>query len=395
MHGGSRAERENGGAHTKAAIVGAGIAGLATAVALKKEKASCVVYERAPEVREVGAGLAIWANGVNALKQLGVKPEVMAAGSVVDHAITMNHRGKVLDRTDIGALGRRHGAECICVPRGELQRILLEATGAERIHIGANCVRVEPGPERVTTYFDDASCAAADFVVAADGMRSTIRKQLHPDSQPRFAGYRAWRGIVVGAFGGLPPCTTLLILARGCQAGIFPCGSNRVYWFATQNGASNPTQSPEGRKLAVLKAFDGWPAPFPEIIDATAPDNILENDILDLKPLDAWGSGRITFAGDSIHGMTPNLGQGAALALEDAVVLGRCIRNGQSIDQALRDYENVRRKRAAWIAIASRRVGVLLQNRNPIIVLLLRYSQSTRFAHMQTRRFLNQLFEFA
>jgi 2-polyprenyl-6-methoxyphenol hydroxylase-like FAD-dependent oxidoreductase len=184
-------------------------------------------------------------------------------------------------------------------------------------------------------------------------------------------------------------------LARGCQAGIFPCGSNRVYWFATQNGASNPTQSPDERKLTVLQAFDGWPDPFPEIIGATAPDSLLENDILDLEPLDAWGSGRITFAGDSIHGMTPNLGQGAALALEDAVVQARCIRSGDSIEHALRKYENGRRKRAAWIAVASRRVGFLLQNQNPIIVLLLRSFQSTRLAHMQTKRFLNHLFEFA
>ena len=200
---------------------------------------------------------------------------------------------------------------------------------------------------------------------------------------------------MTGAFAGLPLRTTILILARGCQAGIFPCGSNRVYWFATQNGASNPTQSPEGRKHAVVKALRGWPAPIPEIIDATAPDNILENDIFDLEPLDAWGTGQITFAGDSIHGMTPNLGQGAALALEDAVVLARCLRNGDSIEHALRKYENARRKRAAWIAVASRRVGVLLQNRNPIIVLLLRFFQLTRLAHMQTKRFCNQVFEFA
>jgi 2-polyprenyl-6-methoxyphenol hydroxylase-like FAD-dependent oxidoreductase len=272
----------------KAVIIGGGIAGLATAIALKREKTSCVVYERAPELREVGAGLAIWANGVNALRHLGVKAEVMAAASVVDEAITMDHGGNVLARTDIGALARRHGAECICVPRGELQRILYEAAGPEWIHTGADFVRIEERREQVTVYFDNGPSAAADFVVAADGMRSTVRKQLHPDSQPRFAGYLAWRGMARGAFDGLPLRTTILVLGRGCQAGIFPCGSNRVYWFATQNRGSNPKQSPEGRKLAVAKALHGWSAPFPELIDATAPDSILENDILDLEPLDAW-----------------------------------------------------------------------------------------------------------
>src|SRR5215471_16670960 len=133
----------------KAVIVGAGMAGLATAIALKREGTSCVVYERAPELREVGAGLAIWANGVNALQHLGVKPEVMRAASVVDQAITMDHRGKVLDRTDIGALGRRHGAECICISRGELQRILFMAAGAECIQTGHDCVKIEQGEEQV------------------------------------------------------------------------------------------------------------------------------------------------------------------------------------------------------------------------------------------------------
>ena len=376
-----------------AAIVGSGIAGLATAAALKRENVPVVVYERAPEICELGAGLALWTNGVNALEQLGVKDRVMAVSSVVNQVVTMSDDGKVLDRIELGDIGRQHGAECVCVHRGDLQRILMEAAGAERIHTGANCVGVQQDQKHATVCLNDGSRTEADFVVAADGIRSMIRNQLHPRSQLRFAGYSAWRALVPGTFSRGPEGATLVMLGLGSQAGIFQCGPHRVYWFATQNAPANPKLSPEVRKIALLKNFVRWPAPLAEVIETTPAENILENDIFDLRPLKNWGLGRVTFAGDAIHPMTPDLGQGAALALEDAVVLSRCVRNGTGIEKALREYERSRRARTAWIAIASRRLGLLLQTENTLAVLARRWFLSTHFAHRQGERFLKQLLE--
>jgi 2-polyprenyl-6-methoxyphenol hydroxylase-like FAD-dependent oxidoreductase len=378
----------------RAAIVGSGIAGLAAALALKRENVSCLVYERALQIREVGAGLSLLANGVQALNHLGVKDQVIAVSSAVNELVTMSDRGKVLDRVDFEALSRPQGSECICVQRGALQRILLQAVGPDSIHTGADCVEIQESHDHVSVRFEDSSCDAVDFVVAADGIRSTIRKQLHPHSQLRFAGYSAWRALTAGTFSGLPEGTAFLILGRGCQAGIFRCGPHRIYWFATQNAPTNPGLSADLRKLGLLKRFGHWPSPFPGVIEATPAENILENDIFDLATVNTWGIGRITFAGDAIHAMTPNLGQGAALALEDAVILARSIRKGIDIEKALREYERARRKRTAWIARASRRAGSLLQAGNPIVVLLRNWLLSTHFAHLQGERLLKEVLEF-
>jgi 2-polyprenyl-6-methoxyphenol hydroxylase-like FAD-dependent oxidoreductase len=375
----------------KAVIVGGGIAGLAAAVALRRSNVECDVIERAEELREAGAGLALWANGVRALDDLGLKSEALAASSIVNELVSWNDRGKVVDRVDLTTIGR--GTESICIPRGELLRILLSAAGGNAVRAGA---RVS-GVEGDAVVLEDGSRVEADFVIAADGARSAIRLKTHPASTLRPAGYVAWRALVEGSFPGLEAGTTLFMTGRGCQAGIFPCGAGKVYWFATRNGLADAALSPESRKRAVLEKVGKWLGPLPGIVEATPAESILENDLSDLKPLSQWGTGRVTFAGDAIHAMTPNLGQGAALALEDAVVLARWIRTGGdagSVESALRAYELERQTRTRWMATASRRFGAMLQTENALAITVREWMASSRWVHREGARMLERSIGF-
>ncbi|MGH9663038.1 MAG: FAD-dependent monooxygenase [Bryobacteraceae bacterium] len=380
----------------KALVVGSGIAGLAAAVALKRANVSVSVYERAAEIRELGAALSVWANGVNALHLLGVKGEVLAASASIRRTVALTESGAVLSRTNLEALGRRHGSESVCIERGELQRILLHAAGPANVHTGKTCTAIRQTVDSAQASFEDGTVAEADFLVAADGIGSTIRTQLHPESRPRPAGYTAWRAMTPGAFAELHDGTALLILGRGCQAGIFPCGSQRVYWFATQKAAANPALSPEARKRWILDKFRRWPTSLPAVVEATSAEAILEHDISDLEPLRRWGAGRITLAGDAIHAITPNLGQGAVLAIEDAVVLGRCVEShGGDIAAALRAYERNRQSRTAWAARESRRAGRLLHAESATGTKLREWLMSSRPGQWHGERLLRRLFEFA
>ena len=243
--------------------------------------------------------------------------------------------------------------------------------------------------------FEDESTAESDFLIAADGIHSTIRSQLRPASQVRFAGYSAWRGLARESFPYLSEATSLLMMGCGCQAGVFPCGRDHVYWFATQNTPANPFVGPGTRKITIQSRFEDWPSPLPEIIEATPAESILENDICDLDLLQNWGVGRITFVGDAIHAVTPDLGQGAALGLEDAVVLGRLIQSGTGIEEALREYEVVRKQRTAWIARYSRWSGRLLQAENPIAIVLRQWLFSAQLVYRCQEPLFDRLFEFS
>lgn len=383
----------------KALVIGSGIAGLSCAVALRRAKISVLVYERADEIRELGAALSVWTNGVKALERLGLKDEILAASSTIRQVITLTDRGRMLSQTNIEALGQRYGAQSVCIERGVLQGILLRAADPANVHTGKMCTAVRTTTEYAQANFADGSVADGDFLVAADGAASTIRTALHPESRPLPAGYSAWRAMTPGVFAELGDGTALLILGRGCQAGIFPCGPQQVYWFATQNATADPNLTADARKQRILDRLGSWPAPLPAIVEATPASAILEHDIADLDPLNKWGAGRITLAGDAIHAITPNLGQGAVLAIEDAVVLGRCLEAASSSRErdvvgALREYERIRQGRTAWVARESRRAGRLLQAENPFGVKLRDWLMSTAVVRRQGQRLLERTFEF-
>jgi FAD-dependent urate hydroxylase len=345
-----------------AIVIGGGIAGLAVGVALKQAGIAVTVFERAPIISEVGAGLTVWSNGVIALDALGLKDRVLAESSVILESVAVTADSRLLSRVDLDKIGRRLGAPSICLSRGKLQAILLGALGSENVRTGRACVRTEQAGGRVRASFEDGTEAESDFLVAADGIQSGVRLRLHPESTVRRAGYISWRGLATRSdSGGLPSGQDMVICARGCQAAMLECGSEFLFWYLTRNGAPVPSASPDDRKAEIIHRIQGWPGVFTNCVNATPAAAILENDLVDVRPLERWGVGRVTFAGDAIHATTPNLGQGAAMGMEDAVVLGRCLVAGLGVEEALREYEGRRKPRTDWIVRESFRVGRVLQ----------------------------------
>jgi 2-polyprenyl-6-methoxyphenol hydroxylase-like FAD-dependent oxidoreductase len=343
---------------TKVIIIGGGIGGLCAAIALKQKGVAVKVFERAAQAREVGAGLSLWRNAIRGLYKIGLAEDLNALSVPQIIGALRSAQGDKLSE----AIGKSRTGETqvVVLHRAELLSALVQKTGVENIITGAACTGFEQDEQGVTTRFADGSAARSDCVIGADGVHSVIRAQMFGKSKPRYSGYTSWRAVTEfdhpmlrqGAFESW---------GRGARFGMIPLGRRRVYWFATKNAPQGEKDAPEGRKRELLAFFHGWHEPVEAAIAATPEDLILRNDIVDREPLQNWTRGRVTLLGDAAHAMTPNLGQGACQAIEDAVVLARCISENATVSEALKTYESQRLRRANKIIRQSWRVGKVAQ----------------------------------
>jgi len=253
-------------------IIRGGIGGLAAAVALRRIGVDALVIERAPSIREVGAGLSLWSNAVNALRELGLDESVVAAASVIERNLVQTPEGRFIARSDLSEVSKMAGAPCICIHRLVLQQILLDALPPHSVRTGPPCV----GFDDSTATLENGEHIQADVLVGADGISSVIRDGLHGAEPPRYAGYTAWRGICEDN-GLLPEQSALLVIGGGSQFGALPCGPGRLYWFLTKNAPRRTSQP----KADVITVCHDWAAPVPAIVAGTPEGAILQNDIID------------------------------------------------------------------------------------------------------------------
>jgi 2-polyprenyl-6-methoxyphenol hydroxylase-like FAD-dependent oxidoreductase len=365
-------------------VVGAGIGGLAAAVALRRIGIETLVIERAASIREVGAGLSIWSNAVNTLRELGLEDKVVASASSIDQNVVQKSRGRFIARTELSELTKTAGAPCVCIHRGVLQKTLLDALPPDSVRSGARCV----GFEDSVAILESGERIEADVLVGADGISSVIREGLHGTETTRYAGYTCWRGTRDDGAGLLPENSALFVMGAGSQFGLWPCGRGRLYWFLTKNAPRGTVQT----KTAALAVCRDWAAPVPEIVAGTAEIAILQNDIVDRPPLRWWGRGAVTLLGDAAHPTTPNLGQGACQALEDAVVLAHCLRETRPIDASLRKYEDMRLPRTTEIVRNSWQAGKVIQIESPALMWLRDwFIGTTASARLEMRTFRSLL----
>ena len=345
-------------------IVGGGIGGVAAAVALHQAGFDTVVYERAPQLREVGAGMMLWPNATRVLRGLGLLEEVLARSGSSTNFLVRASSGAVLMNIALG----QFEVPAICMRRSDLLAALLSELPSRCIRLGHTLSKLDQSKDKVSISFENGLVVKHDVVIGADGIRSRVRSELFGRSEPIYRGYTVWRGVAPYDGGAILTACNSETWGAGKRFGILNVGPGKFTWYAAANVPPDHRDSAGGRKRDLQEAFLGWHEPIADLIDATNDDEIMKNGAYDLAPLRRWSEGRITLLGDAAHACTPNLGQGGCMALEDAAVLAKCFARETSPVVALRRYENLRRQRTRHIQQRSRLMGDIGQWESRIFV---------------------------
>ena len=350
------------------AIVGGGIAGLTMAIALQKKGPNAQVYEAAPVIKPIGAGLTLAGNAVKALLELGIEEEILKAGKVLKTLYIKDQEGKILAQTDAEQLSAKFGViNNFSIHRADLHKILVNHLAPGTLTLGKTCEKVEQSSTGVTLHFADGTSVEAYYLIACDGVHSPIRKQLLPGTESRYAGYTCWRAVIDSRSLNISSDITSETWGSGSRFGIVPLSDDRLYWFACLNAKPKDILMQSYRVQDLLLYFNSFHEPVSDILKNTPNDKLIWSDIVDIKPIQKFAFGRIVLTGDAAHATTPNMGQGACMAIEDAAVLSNCLDQFELPQEAFRRFEQKRIKRTTKIVNTSRRIGTIAQWENPLL----------------------------
>jgi 2-polyprenyl-6-methoxyphenol hydroxylase-like FAD-dependent oxidoreductase len=353
-----------------ALIVGAGIGGLAAGVALQRAGWRVRIFERAASPRELGFALVLAPNAMAAVRELGLADAVAAGGVTLRQGEIRRPDGRVLRRFHASGTGKTGGPVSIVTLRPVLHGTLLEAVGAGAVEVASEAVDFDATSGRVVLRLADGRTADGDLLIGADGVGSVIRQRLRPaEPPPRASGYWAIRGVaydVAHLLGGL---SGVAYLGDGIEVGTAVASRSAVYWYMSLLAADVPAGSTDARPIlaGITPRCD---ATIRGLVAATRAEDLRLNELFDRDPIDRWGDGPVTLAGDAAHPMLPYAGQGAAQALEDAVALGIVLGRNGDLPGALRRYERVRSARTRGIVLLSRRIGRVTTTRSRIVQVL-------------------------
>ncbi|HEX8392947.1 MAG TPA: FAD-dependent monooxygenase [Longimicrobium sp.] len=347
-------------------IIGGGIGGLTAAIALRRRGVDAQVYEAAPQLEAVGAGIMVPANAMQVLDRLEVGEDVRARGMAIHRGDLCDARAGLLQRMDQAHAERRYGSGITGIHRARLQEVLASRIPAHALHLGRRFASLRQDESGVTVSFQDGAQVRAGLVVGADGVHSGVRSHVRPEAELRYSGQTSYRAVVALDLGGQPANTAVEVWGAGFRFGYAPVAPGEVYWYATRDAAPGVRDAPGQAKEELRSLAAGFPAPIPALVEAAEPHQLIRTDMFDLPGLRGWHRGRVVLLGDAAHATTPNLGQGGAQAIEDAWVLAEQLAATDDVPAALRAYESMRAGKAHRVINTSWRIGRLAHVRNPL-----------------------------
>jgi 2-polyprenyl-6-methoxyphenol hydroxylase-like FAD-dependent oxidoreductase len=355
-------------------IQGAGIGGLTLAIAMIQKGYTARIVERASALSEVGAGIWMAANPMQIFDRLGFAEKIMAAGWAVHRLTLQDYNGDILQASDLSAVAKLFGFETIALHRSVLQSVLSEQLPADVITFATEVKALSQSTDAVSVLLTDGSRINAKLVVGADGIRSQIRNLASLERKTsggttRYSGSSSYRAIAKGANLLSPKLDhdAYEIWGKGCRLGFSKISADDYYWYMTFDSDPDKSLSPIARRTHAESLFREFFPKWTSLLEHTQSDEILQTDISDLKRLETWSSGRIGLIGDAAHATTPNLGQGGAMAVEDAYALTDAVEKVGPNSQAFELYEKRRREKVDWTVSTSWNIGRMCHLKNPVL----------------------------
>ncbi len=340
------------------AIIGAGIGGLTTAHALLAEGLHPQVFERTDTGETAGAGIVLPANAMKVFKRLGLADEIIRAGNPIRVMRTCDRADRPLAAIDLARVSDEEDFRSVAIARPVLHGILRAALPDGILRYGKALTAIDRAGAQV--HFSDGASALAELVIGADGLNSTVRRLAGLKGTRRDSGQWCFRGIADLALGDGPTDELRELWGRELRFGYVALGPGKTYWYATfSNLDALPDDTPAARQAFLRAAFAGWGGPVAALIEAQDPAAILLHRLADMAPARDWAAPGLVLLGDAIHPTTPNLGQGAAMAIESAAELAHQLGAHGNGAAALDLYVTRRRARTAHVTRSSWRLGRL------------------------------------
>jgi 2-polyprenyl-6-methoxyphenol hydroxylase-like FAD-dependent oxidoreductase len=343
-------------------VIGAGIAGLATAVALQRRGCEVAVVEARSDT-STGAGISIWPNALAALDEFGLGDAVRGAGGRVTAGAVRWQDGSWLRRPAAERMVRSLGEPLVVIRRRTLTDVLAGALRPGTVETGRTAREIVATATGVRVVLDDATTREAAAVIGADGVNSTVAQHLNGPLPRRYAGYTAWRAIAAHPLDAELAGQTF---GAGREVGHVPLGDGHTYWFATER-APEGGAAPDGELTHLRRRFGSWAEPIPALLAATAPADVIRNDLYDRAPARQWSRGRVTLVGDAAHPMRPHLGQGGCQGIEDAAVLAEMVARCPDLPTAFARFAAFRRPRVRGLIRESAMIGRVINLRPAVL----------------------------
>lgn len=347
-------------------IAGAGIAGLTLAKVLQDLNYDYEIYEASEEVRGIGAGFGLASNAMKAFEILGLAEEVAPLGHMLEDFEIQDWQGKTILKADTERLKQNYNNENFAIHRTDLHHYLVSKIDSSKIKTSKKVRLFEQSFEKVILHFEDGTSTEGDYLIAADGINSIIRQQLLKHSTPRYAGYVCWRAIVEDK--SYNSKKSIETWGANGRFGLTPLINNQIYWYACVNTPLN--SDVYNYTLNDIKnQFKDYSGQIRNTLQKTNPEAVITTPIMDIKPINNYTFNRVLLIGDAAHATTPNMGQGACMAVEDVCVLyDELTKKDTDILLAFEHYNLRRLKRTHYIIDTSRMAGRIAQIENKFLI---------------------------
>jgi 2-polyprenyl-6-methoxyphenol hydroxylase-like FAD-dependent oxidoreductase len=341
----------------KIAIIGGGIGGLTTAIALQQKGFEVKVFEAAPEIREVGAGLWVAPNAINVFERLGIANAVKSAGNQLNTSYLGDHFGNVLTKIDFNKIIEKYDNGTTAIHRAKLQNILFNLIKPGSVETGKKLKNIVSSEGGIHLQFEDGTTADSTILIGADGIHSVVRKHLFGEIPLRYSGQTCWRGIAKMQLPNPKVAAELWGKKGGLRSSYSQINADDVYWYITEKTEKGHKINQNEIKSYLLNLVAEFNSDIQNVVQNTEKEAIIQSDLFDIKPIPNWYKGNIVLLGDAAHATTPNLGQGACQAIEDGYFLAESLSQYPSVEEAFKLYQNKRKPKADFVTKTSLQIA--------------------------------------